>query len=224
MWVSKWWELTFIHCYSLFKICSFEREREGGRETLNFFFPYGCIHWLVPACALTGMEPATLSHWDDSLSTEVPGQGKKKHSKGTRCAIVTLKLREAQCLQSCCLSSKSRGIVGQWLSSSLGRQLCTAMWGPGGGCCSQSPRGEGLHCFLLLNPTYVSFSCTQGFVGLRPPLSDSRILIGAMQQWCKAHFECCQSHLHLSHYFMDTKILYSFLFLKLYLYLKCCTL
>lgn len=77
---------------------------------------------------------------------------------------------DTQCVGNWCLYSKSWGIVGQWLSSSLGRQLFTVTWEPGGGCHLQDPCGEGLHCFLLLNPTYVSFNCRHGFVGLRLPL------------------------------------------------------
>ena len=67
----------------------------------------------------------------------------------------------------CPLSKQWRG-VGQWLASGLSRQLCTVSRGPEGWRCPQDPCGEGFCCFLLLNPTYVSFTCRQGFVGIRP--------------------------------------------------------
>lgn len=34
-----------------------------------------CIHWLPLVCALTGTEPATLAHRDDTLANRASGQG-----------------------------------------------------------------------------------------------------------------------------------------------------
>ena len=74
--------IFFIYFYFLFTY-GFQREREKGRgreagrerETWTCSSTYGCIHWLLPVCALTRAQTPNLPYHHDALTNWAPQLG-----------------------------------------------------------------------------------------------------------------------------------------------------